>query len=251
MTTMRKIIEINEDLCNGCGNCIISCAEGALEIVDGKARLVAERYCDGLGACLGECPTGALKIMERPADDFDEKAVELRLEELKKPHAPISDSKPCGCPSMNIRTFERQPPCEKANKPVTYEAAESALTNWPVQIRLIPPTAPFLRNAHLLVLADCTPIAYPTLHRDFLDGKVVMVGCPKFDDSEMYLEKFTEIFRQSNIRSVTVLAMEVPCCQGLPMIVTKAMERAGKTVPTEYVIIGVRGDLLKRQDLVA
>lgn len=252
METARKIIEIDEELCDGCGNCIVACAEGALDLVDGKARLVSDIYCDGLGACLGECPTGALKIIEREAAEFDEEAVEDRLASLKLAEKETEEAAmPCGCPSARIQTIDRPTPCQTANEPVTHPSAESALSHWPVQIRLVPPSAPFLKNADLLVTADCVPVAYARFHRDFLDGKVVMVGCPKFDDTQSYLEKFTEIFRTADIQRVTTVFMEVPCCHGLPAMVKRAMELAGKTVPMENIIIGVRGEILKRQKLVA
>ncbi len=251
MEVTRKIIEINEELCNGCGNCIISCAEGALQIVDGKARLVADRYCDGLGACLGECPTGALQITEREAEGFDEKAVEHHLAKQEKVQEDVPDTLPCGCPSTHIQTFGPKTACQKANAPVSYVGFESTLSHWPVQIRLVPSNADFLKHADLLVVADCTAVAYPNFHRDFLQGRVVLVGCPKFDDTQEYVEKFTDIFRKAGIRSITTLVMEVPCCHGLPVIVKKAMDDAGKSIPMEYVVIGVRGDILKREDLVA
>ncbi|MGC8908466.1 MAG: ATP-binding protein [Desulfomonilaceae bacterium] len=250
MKVTRKIIEIDESLCNGCGNCIVSCAEGALALVDGKARLVSESYCDGLGACLGECPTGALRIVERTADDFDEAAVEAHL--ATHGHAQQSeDVLPCGCPSTRLQSFTAADACAQANEPKAYSAAKSRLSHWPVQIRLVPATAPFLKNADLLVAADCTAFAYPAFHQDFLTGKVALVGCPKFDDAQSYVEKFTEIFSKADIKSVTVLVMEVPCCHGLPMIVREAMKNAGKTIPLELVVIGVRGEILQREALVA
>jgi NAD-dependent dihydropyrimidine dehydrogenase PreA subunit len=251
MKAKRKVIEIDEELCTGCGECIISCAEGALEIIDGKARLVADKFCDGLGACLGQCPTGALKVIEREADEFDEVAVEHRLEELKQREAPAQPTMACGCPSAQIQSFGQPRPATAAQAPTGHAPQASALGHWPVQIKLVPPTAPFLKNADLLVAADCTPIAYPSFHRDFLEGKVVMVGCPKFDDVQAYIEKFVGVFSHANIRSVTVVIMEVPCCGGLPMIVRRAMELAGKSIPLEQVTISVRGELLKKERLVA
>lgn len=251
MKKVRKIIEIDEELCNGCGNCIVSCAEGALEIVDGKARISAEKYCDGLGACIGECPTGALRVIEREADDFDESAVEHHLAAMQPHQAHVPDTLPCGCPSAHVQTFSSRVACPSANESRPRVKDESALRHWPVQIRLVPASAPFLRNADLLVAADCAPVAYPNFHAHFLQGKVVLVGCPKFDDNQLYLEKFTEIFQKAGIRSVTCLVMEVPCCQGLPVIVKMAMDKAGKSIPMEYVMIGLQGDVLKRDALVA
>ena len=158
---------------------------------------------------------------------------------------------PCGCPSTQIQTFESPSVARAEKKPVTHESAASTLSHWPVQIRLVPPTAPFLKGAHLLVAADCTPVAYPRFHGDFLGGKVVMVGCPKFDDTEAYIQRFADIFKTAGIKDVTVVVMEVPCCQGLPVIIKKAMELAGKSIPLEQIIISRRGDILERERLVA
>ncbi len=246
MKIKRKIIHIDEEKCNGCGACVPSCAEGAISIVDGKARLAAEKYCDGLGACLGECPQDALTIVEREADDFDEKAVEQHLK-AEAPKTPEAATMACGCPSTQIQTFRRPSPCEEANRPVSQKSSVSALSHWPVQITLVPPTAPFLKGADLLVAADCTPVAYPDFHRDFLKGKTVMLGCPKFDDAEAYVRKFADIFRTAGIKSVTVLTMEVPCCQGLPVIVKKGMAAAGVDVPFSQVILSLQGEILGRK----
>lgn len=248
MKIMRKIIEIDEELCDGCGQCVPSCAEGSLKIVDGKAKLMADRLCDGLGACLGECPQGALQIVEREAEEFDEAAVEEYLatqEEDKPDRPPFAGS---GCPSAGVRMFAPAEAVRDSEKEAAAPALDSALTHWPIQIRLVPPTAPFLRDAHLLVLADCGAVAYPDLHRDFLQGKVVLMGCPKFDDAEAYVERFTEIFRHAGIRHITSVYMEVPCCSALPRIVQKAMEASGKEIPMEEVVIGVRGQVLAPGD---
>ncbi|MDI6688311.1 MAG: 4Fe-4S binding protein [Desulfobacterales bacterium] len=241
MKTVRKIIEIDEELCDGCGQCVPGCAEGALQIIDGKARVVSDIYCDGLGACIGECPTGALRIIERKAAQFDEKAVELHL---AKKALPVM---PCGCPSTNVQTFGTATSCQKANKPadIGERGGESALTHWPVQIRLVPASAPFLKGADLIVIADCTAVAFPTLHRDLLKGKVVMMGCPKFDDVQDYINRFADIFRTADIKSVTTVVMEVPCCSGLPMIVKKGMEAADRKIPIEEVVLSTRGKILK------
>jgi len=242
MKKTRPIIEINEELCNGCGLCVPACAEGAIEIVNGKAKLVKDMFCDGLGACLGECPTGALKIIEREADAFDEKAVHEHLEKAKKPAAPSPFVPvPGGCPSMALHSFAPAAKKPAASRKAAGGASESALSHWPVQIRLIPPTAPFLRDGDLLVAADCVPAAYADFHRDFLEGRVLLMGCPKFDDKAEYLQRFTDIFRANDIRSVKVLRMEVPCCSFLLPIVTEAAYRAGKNVPVEEVIITRRG----------
>lgn len=248
MKVLRKIIEIDDELCDGCGQCVPSCAEGAIEMVDGKARMVAEKYCDGLGACLGECPNGALRIVEREAEDFDEEAVEAYLKEKQKSEAtpgpipaPVS-----GCPSSEIQTFIRTAGSGGAVSDPG-DGATSALSHWPVQINLIPPNAPFLKGANLVITADCVPVAYPNFHRDFLEGKVVMMGCPKFDEVAVYIQKFTDIFRQADIRHITVPIMEVPCCSGLPMMIKKAMADAGKDIPLEEVVIGTRGEILRRE----
>lgn len=250
MKVNRKIIEIDEALCNGCGNCIVSCAEGALAMVDGKPRLVSESYCDGLGACLGECPTGALRIVERTAEDFDESAVEAYLTSHGHAQYQSEEVLSCGCPSTRLQTFNSKT-CERADEPKTYTSAKSCLSHWPVQIRLVPASAPFLKNADLLVAADCTAFAHPAFHQEFLKGKVALVGCPKFDDAQSYVEKFTEIFTRANIKTVTVVVMEVPCCHGLPNIVREAMRAAGKTIPLELVVLSVRGDILHREPMVA
>ena len=247
MKILRKIIEIDEELCDGCGQCVPGCAEGSLQIVDGKAKMVSDNLCDGLGACIGECPTGALKIVEREADEFDEEAVEKYLTEKEAEKQKEPGMLPCGCPSTNIQTFVPASSCKEANIPASFEAEKSSLSHWPVQIRLVPATAPFLKGADLLVLADCCAIAIPTLHRDLLKGRVVMIGCPKFDDVEEYITKFADIFKTADIRSVTAVVMEIPCCSGLPMIVKKGMEAAGKIIPIEEVVISTRGKILKEQ----
>jgi Pyruvate/2-oxoacid:ferredoxin oxidoreductase delta subunit len=241
----RKIIRIDEEKCNGCGLCIPACAEGAIRITDGKARLVAEKYCDGLGACLGECPQDALTIVEADVEAFDIHAAEAHVKALK-PAPPLEGpTMPCGCPSTLIRLFPSTTACENFGPPVAKDRPISALSHWPVQIRLIPPTAPFLKNADLLVTADCTPVACAGFHQDFLTGKAVLMGCPKFDDVAAYVEKFTEIFRRNTIRSVTVLVMEVPCCQGLPAIIRKAMAQSGQEISLSVVVISLRGEILK------
>ena len=248
MGKIRKIVEIDEELCNGCGECAIACAEGALEIKDGKARLIKESYCDGLGACLSGCPQGAVRVIERNADEFDPAAVAEHLENLEKRQAqaaPEESPTQCGCPSSRIQTFLQSHPAMK--KPEQVEPGESAseLSHWPIQIRLVPPGAPFLKGADLLVVSDCAPIAFPDFHARFVKGKAVLLGCPKFDDARDYVHKFSEIFRTADIRSVTVVDMEVPCCSAMPAIVRKGMEEAGKEVPLEEIVVSVRGKILK------
>ncbi|MFO7783915.1 MAG: ATP-binding protein [Thermodesulfobacteriota bacterium] len=246
MKVMRKIIQIDEELCDGCGQCVPACAEGAIEVVDGKAKLVRDRYCDGLGACMGDCPTGALRIIEREAEEFDEEAVEEHLGssagEEKGPDPPMA----CGCPSSQIRTFQ---PERGPGRPASMNesSSPSALSHWPVQIRLVPPEAPFLKGADLLVAADCTPFAYPDFHRDFIAGRVALVGCPKFDETEEFVARFARIFQAAGIRSITAVVMEVPCCSGLPAILEKAMEKAGVRIPMEVVVLGTEGGILERE----
>lgn len=251
MKVKRKIVEIDEERCDGCGLCVPSCAEGAIEVVDGKARLVAEKYCDGLGACLGECPNDALRVIEKEAEEFDEEAVEKFLKAKEEAPHQEAQTMACGCPSAQIQSFSTLTAYAQANEPTSQGTAVSALSHWPVQIKLVPPFAPFLKGANLLVAADCTPVAYPSFHQDFLKGKVVMVGCPKFDEVDAYIQKFADIFNTADIKSVTVVVMEVPCCQGLPMIVEKGLDIAGRKVPMEKVIISTRGEILNRQQLVA
>lgn len=239
MTIRRKIIQINEELCNGCGLCVTDCAEGSLVIIDGKAKMISDNLCDGLGACLGACPTGALEIIEREADDFDEQAVELHLAKKTVDAAPVV-VQGGGCPSAKLQTFSPPSPCQAANAPVMATGA-SALSHWPVQIRLVPPTAPFLQGADLLVAADCCAIAAPNFQMDYLDGKIVMIGCPKFDDAQSYVQRFSEIISSCNLNSITILIMEVPCCSSMNGIIEQALERAGKTVPVEQITLSTQG----------
>ncbi len=242
MKVVRKIIEINEELCDGCGQCITGCAEGALAIVDDKAKVISDNLCDGLGACIGECPTGALQIIEREAEEFDEAAVEAHLEkqgQTLKVAEPITHG---GCPSAGVKMFA---PHSKDIPPLTDDASSkqvpSSLTHWPIKIRLVPPHAPFLKGAHLLVLADCGAIAFPTLHQDLLKGRVVLAGCPKFDDLALYEERLTQIFLQAGVQTVTVVRMEVPCCAGLQALVMKSLKNAKSDVPVEEIVISPRG----------
>jgi len=256
MLVRRKIIEINEDLCNGCGQCVVDCAESALRIIDGKARLVADKYCDGLGACLRGCPTGALQIIEREAVDFDEEAVQELIRQQKAAgQRPIHGQ---GCPSAAVQMHQpaqaqnsgQQTPCQMANRAMSLAAAgTSTLSHWPVQIRLVPPTAPFLANADLLIAADCVPVAFAGFHQELLAGRVVMMGCPKFDDSEAYVQKIADILRQSGVKSLLVAIMEVPCCQGMAAIVSKAVQASGSTIPVEVVVISTRGESISRRPL--
>jgi NAD-dependent dihydropyrimidine dehydrogenase PreA subunit len=248
MKTTRKIIEIDDELCDGCGQCVPSCAEGALQIIDGKARIVSDNLCDGLGACMGDCPNGALKIIERDAAEFDEEAVEKHLESVAEKEAE-KPANACGCASHQIQSFSPASGCA-CSDPETSPASDqkSALSNWPVQIRLIPAEAPFLKNADILITADCAAVAYPKLHSHLLAGKVVMMGCPKFDNAEEYIEKFKEIFTKAGVKSLTIVSMEVPCCSGLPVIVRKGLEAAGASIPVTEIIISAQGKIISQSD---
>ena len=230
-TTLRKIVQIDESKCNGCGACVISCAEGALKIVDGKARLVSDKYCDGLGACLGKCPQDAITVAERPADDFDEVAATLhKAREAER-------SVPCACPSSALREFA----VETAAAGSERESQPSVLRHWPVQLALVPPGAPFLKGADLVLAADCVGFAYPEFHRDFLTDHSLLVACPKLDDFEAHLARLTAILKQADIRSLTVVHMEVPCCGGLVYMVRQALAAAGRDIPLREVTISIQG----------
>ena len=241
MKVLRKIIEINEELCDGCGQCVPDCAEGALKVVDGKVKVLADIYCDGLGACLEACPVDALKIVEREADEFDEDAVVELLKSMKDKKENASVAASLGLTGLKIET-----PCQAANKPrfdIAPAKSGSALSHWPVQIRLVSAQAPFLQNADLLVAADCVPVAYPNFHRDFLAGRVIMMGCPKFDDVNGYVQKFVEVFQKAKPKSIKLAIMEVPCCGGMRMIVKEALKQAGQDIPIEEVVVTARGEI--------
>jgi len=232
MTTkiMRKIVKIDEEKCNGCGECALACAEGALQIINGKAKLISEQYCDGLGACLGECPQGAITIEEREAEEFNEEAVERHLH----PEPEI----PCACPSAAIAQFAQ---AEVDPSPSTV-VLKSMLAHWPIQLRLVPPFASFLKNADLLLAADCAPFAYATFHQDFLPGHALLIACPKLDNHEAHLAKLTDILKMAEPRSLTVVHMEVPCCFGLVHMAKQAIQASGKDIPFHGITIGVRGE---------
>jgi Pyruvate/2-oxoacid:ferredoxin oxidoreductase delta subunit len=235
----RKIVRIDEEKCNGCGLCIPNCAEGALQIVDGKAKLMSEKFCDGLGACLGHCPEDAIAVIEREAEEFDEKAVEAHLhkqEEAQPKPQPVFT----GCPSSRAMHFKV---AEAKSEPASATPNVSQLSHWPVQLKLVPINAPYFQDADLLIAADCVPFAYPDFHRDFLKGKAVVVGCPKLDDIQYYKEKLTEIFKANSIKSITLPHMEVPCCFGLVKATEDALAASGKKIPLKKVKIGIRGDI--------
>jgi Fe-S-cluster-containing hydrogenase component 2 len=253
---IRKMVKIDEEKCNGCGECVPACAEGAIQIIDGKARLVADNLCDGLGECLSDCPLGAITIEEREAEEFDEVAVDARLKEIGR--EPLRDNDQAaapsgGCPSAAVKSFT--PPaggCPSARtmnfdapqeeSSGSLESRPSRLAQWPVQLHLVPPTAPFFQNADLLLTADCVPFAYADFQEELLQGKALAIACPKLDNTEPYVEKLTAMITQSNIKSLTVVHMEVPCCNGLVMMARQAVANSGRDVPFETVCIGVRGD---------
>jgi len=302
--SVRKIIEIDEDLCNGCGNCIPNCPEGALQVIDGKARLISDLFCDGLGACIGECPIDAIRVVEREAEPYNETVVManivkagtntiiahlkhlkdhgetklyqeavdyLKNNNIDNPLDKVGQDKmeseeklPCGCPSSRVMDLRGEDKCEgevsagKTDISTTTDVKsakigqllkeltvrESKLSQWPVQIMLVPPAAPYLNGSDLLVAADCVPFAYPNFHEDMLEGKILLVGCPKLDDSEFYLKKFTDIFKQNDIKSVTVAHMEVPCCFGMMSIIKQAIEQSGKNIPVKDINVSIRGKVI-------
>jgi Pyruvate/2-oxoacid:ferredoxin oxidoreductase delta subunit len=229
--TLRKIVKIDEDLCDGCGECVPSCAEGAIQVIDGKAKLVSEVYCDGLGACLGECPQDAISLEEREADEFDEAAVEKHLAKKNEPSPPVDV--PCGCPGSAMQSFG--PKAEPGLAPVQ---SQSALSQWPVQLMLVPPGAPFLKQADLLICADCVPFCVPDFHSRYLAGRAVLVACPKLDNLDFYKEKLKQIFAEAQPTSITVLRMEVPCCGG---IVQAVIEARNEVLPNMPVVIHNHG----------
>ena len=275
---LRDIISIDEELCDGCGECVPSCVEGALRIVNGKARMVADVLCDGMGACVGECPTGALKVIRRDAPEFDEAAVALLTG-----HRPVVGRKlpdatersalfglaaqgshhgMRGCPGSRVQVFEeneakpsvapqprviplRDRTPMSARPEVAPSASGSRLRQWPVQLHLLPPTAPFFQGSHVLLVADCVPVAVPDFQNAFLDGRGLAIACPKLDQHlESYVEKLTAMVDHADIQSLTVAIMEVPCCSGLVRLAEQALGAASRKIPLRLVRIGIRGDLL-------
>ena len=262
---IRKIIKIEEDKCNGCGLCVPNCAEGAIQIIDGKAKLVKDSYCDGLGACLGHCPMDALHIIEREADDFDEEAA---MEFVRKTrgegdvhnhsqgtpqqakHNPVHHHHGAGgCPGSKMRVLGNNN--ENKGSSVTTGSGDievkirPQLRQWPVQLNLVPVNAPYFENADLLITADCVPFAYPNYHLDLLKGKALVIGCPKLDDLEHYIEKLSAIVANNNIKSITVAHMEVPCCSGIVRAAQIALDRSGKNIALTKVRIGIDGEATK------
>jgi len=264
----RKIIKIDEDKCTGCGLCIPNCPEGALQIIDNKARLISDLFCDGLGACIGHCPEDAITIEEREAQAYDEKKVMgnivkqgtntikahlLHLKEhgetgylneaidfLKEKGIEVPELEmKCGCPSSMMKDFTQD---EQAQPDAPHTPGSSQLRQWPVQITLVPVHAPYFKGADLLIAADCVPFAYPDFHHELLKDKILLVGCPKLDDAARYSEKFTQIFKENDIKSITCAHMEVPCCFGMVSVVQEALAASGKNIPFKEVTIGIKGE---------
>lgn len=239
----RRIIEIDEEKCNGCGACAAACHEGAIAIVDGKAKLTRDDYCDGLGDCLPTCPTGAITFVEREALAYDEKAVlENKEKKMQEKMQNEGMTLPCGCPGTQSRKIERNE-CELENEQPANQVSVSRLSQWPVQIKLVPMAAPYFSGAKLLIAADCTAYAYAAFHEKFIKGHITLVGCPKLDNVD-YSEKLTEIIRNNDIKSVTVVRMEVPCCGGLEQAAKNALQNSGKFIPWQVVTISTDGRIL-------
>jgi ferredoxin len=263
---VRKIVKIDESKCDGCGVCIPNCAEGALQIIDGKAKLVGDIYCDGLGACLGHCPQDAIEVIEREADEFDEEAVEKMLKDREEKVEVKEEKKvDCGCsghghhgahhaghqghqghagggcPGSMMRQLGKKQEDDSNVK------LSSKLRQWPVQLMLVPPTAPYFKESDLLITADCVPFAYANYHNEFLKDKSVVVGCPKLDDVEFYVQKLTELIRVNNLESITVLRMEVPCCGGMAQAAKIARDNSGVEIPVKVVTISIEGEVVKRE----
>ena len=231
---LRKIIKIDEEKCNGCGACAAACHEGAIEMIDGKAKLTREYYCDGLGDCLPACPTNAITFEEREAPAYDEDAV--RQAKMKK----FGVKLPCGCPGTQSKTINRQASTENART----ANVKSRLLQWPCQIKLVPVNAPYFENANLLIAADCTAYAYGNFHEDFIRNHITLIGCPKLDEGD-YAEKLTQIIANNNIKSVKVVRMEVPCCGGIENAVKRALQASGKFIPWQVVTISTDGKIIE------
>jgi Pyruvate/2-oxoacid:ferredoxin oxidoreductase delta subunit len=247
MMSVRNVVKIDTEKCTGCGLCAQACAEGAIQIVEGKARLVSDSYCDGLGACLGHCPEGAITIEQREAGAFDEQAVARHLARPPKhPWPPSGNSRAAGTPSMFVcpgLAAQQLRKADRADDSATGDVS-SQLTHWPVQLRLVAPTAPYFADADLLLVADCVPFAMGDFHQRFLKGHRVVIGCPKLDDAGFYIEKLAQILSSNNLRSLTVIHMEVPCCSGLTRIAREALARSGRTVDFREVTISLQGAVL-------
>lgn len=255
--SIRKVVHIDEELCTGCGACVPSCAEGAIQVIDGKARLVADRLCDGLGACLGECPEGALTVEEREADAFDEVAVENHLVQQQKAAPSESEPNPVhhghahgftgGCPGSRVMQF-KAPSDAEPQSPAAPSLQPSELRQWPIQLHLVPPTAPYYEGADVLLAADCTAFVLGGFHANFLKGRSLAIACPKLDQGmEIYREKLTAMIDKAKINTLTVLIMQVPCCSGLLHIALEASSNASRKVPIKRVVVGVKGEILSEE----
>ncbi|MBQ6797994.1 MAG: 4Fe-4S binding protein [Oscillospiraceae bacterium] len=238
---IRRIITIDEERCNGCGLCAEACHEGAIGIVDGKAKLLREDYCDGLGDCLPACPMNAISFEEREAPAYDEAAV-LRAKEEKQKAAPKAQPLPCGCPGTMAKAIKRE---SAAPVPFEMPTLSSQLRQWPVQIKLAPVNAPYFNGANLLIAADCTAYAYGNFHQEFIKNRVTLIGCPKLDAGD-YSEKLTAILQQNDIKSVTIVRMEVPCCGGIEFAAKKAIQNSGKFLPWQVVTISTDGRIVDK-----
>ena len=253
---IREIIVIDEEKCDGCGLCVPACHEGAIQIIDGKAKLVSETYCDGLGDCLGECPQDAITMEKREAEEYNDSAVRKHLAQLTAKEtvaqaAQLAQPTPIhgGCPGIASQAIHREAVSQEAVQDSNAPPLPSFLANWPVQIMLAPVQAPYFQGVKLLIAADCVPFAYADFHRKFVEGRTVIVGCPKLDDAEFYIEKLTKLFVSNDLQSIEVPIMEVPCCSGLAHIVRQALAASGKQIPVTFTVIGIRGDLRETTQL--
>ena len=236
---IRKIINIDEELCNGCGLCADACHEGAIGMIGGKAKLLRDDYCDGLGDCLPVCPTNAISFIEREAEAYDEEAVLKNQQEKVQAEKKI----PCGCPGTNVKSITYKEEQLENLETMPGQQIQSRLSQWPVQIKLVPVNAPYFQNANLLIAADCTAYAYGDFHSKFMKNKITLIGCPKLDEGD-YTEKLTQIIKENDINSVTVVRMEVPCCAGIANAVKSALINSGKMIPWQIVTVGTDGTLL-------
>ncbi|MDR3051064.1 MAG: 4Fe-4S binding protein [Oscillospiraceae bacterium] len=234
----RQIIKIDEEKCNGCGLCAEACREGAIGVVDGKARLLRDDYCDGLGNCLPACPTGAITFEQREAAEYNEPEVKKRMAEKHQHPHPDAGRAGGGCPGSNAHVIER-----KAASAISQDAGGGELRQWPVQIKLVPMNAPYFDGANLLIAADCAAYARAGFHGEFMRGKITLIGCPKLDSVD-YSEKLTEIIRQNNVKSVTVVRMQVPCCGGIEQAVITALKNSGKFIPWQTVTLSTQGEII-------
>lgn len=237
---IRKIIKINEELCNGCGLCAQACHEGAIEMIDGKAKLVYEHYCDGLGDCLPACPANAITFEEREAPAYDEAAVKAAQAEKSRKAENEKPTLACGCPGSMAKTIQHSETPQTAPQP---SGCPGLLSQWPVQIKLVPEQAPYYHNANLLIAADCTAYSYGNFHQDFIRNHITLIGCPKLDEGD-YTEKLTAILSKNDIKSLTIARMQVPCCGGLERAVVQALKNSGKMIPWQVRIITPEGQIL-------